>query len=636
MPEPVFSTQNLSKSIAGRQLFERVSIGLMQTERLGIIGDNGSGKSTLLRILAQQIAPDDGIVAYRKGLKISYLPQIPHFQEQTIYGVLSSALQTLKDAIVAYETPHAAEASADLLEQIDRLGGWDYEHRIDKAATMLDLGDLHTSIAHLSGGKQKRVLLARFLLEDSDLVLLDEPTNHLDMNTIDWLEKWLVQCGKASIFVTHDRTFLDNVAQRMLEIRQGQARAYQGNYTDYLTQRAIEEDLETRANHRLHRVLVQELDWARRSPKARTTKSQARLDRIEQAQTLLQQRTASMPSMQSMPQSQSLRLGRSILSIEDMHYRYTPTSPDLIQLPKWELKAQERWGLVGLNGAGKTTFLKLVAKILEPSSGRIQFGKNTQTYYFEQHRTNLHPDKSVRQALLPEGGDHVFLGEEAIHISSWLSRFAFDSGRLDQRIAQLSGGEKNRLALAILMLTPANVLLLDEPTNDLDLLTLNVLENALLQFRGCILVASHDRYFLDRIATGILSFGDSMTTSTTPIVQVSQGNYSDYLAHRPQLMDAPKKSEKKEKGASIKPAKVPKGLTYKEKRELEQSMLKIEQLDLQIKDIEALLNKPEMWEKENQARSRELTEEMKQLQQQSESLFERWSVLQELLESFES
>lgn len=634
MPEPIFSTQNLSKSVSGRQLFAQVSIGLLQAERLGIIGDNGSGKSTLLRIIAQQIVADEGTVAYKKGLKVSYLPQIPQFENATISAVLSTALQDLQDAIAAYEKPHTAEESATLLERIERLGGWDYQHRIEKAATMLDLGDLQTPIDQLSGGKQKRVLLARFLLEDADLILLDEPTNHLDMNTIDWLEKWLVQCGKASIFVTHDRTFLDNVAQRMLEIRQGSARAYQGNYTDYLTQRAVEEDLESRTNHRLQRVLVQELDWAKRSPKARTTKSQARLDRIEQAQTFLEQRTATTPLMQQMPQSQSLRLGRRILTIEDLHYRYPLSVTDLIQLPTWELKPQERWGLVGLNGAGKTTFLKLVAQMLKPSSGKIQFGKNTETYYFEQHRDNLPPEKSVRQALLPDGGDHVFLGEEAIHISSWLSRFAFDSGRLDQRIAQLSGGEKNRLALAMLMLAPANVLLLDEPTNDLDLLTLNVLENALLQFRGCILVASHDRYFLDRVATGILGFGSPANAPASPLVYVSHGNYSDYLEHRQQTDVPGHQSVKKEKPVSKKESKKPQSLSYKENRELEQSLIQIEKIDLRVKEIEVLLNQPEMWEKENQSRSHELTEEMKKLQNRSEELFETWSRLQERLDSF--
>ncbi|HET6344256.1 MAG TPA: ABC-F family ATP-binding cassette domain-containing protein, partial [Myxococcota bacterium] len=455
-------------------------------DRIGLLGANGSGKSTLLKLLAGDGTPDVGSIARRQGLRVSRLEQVPRLPPGSIAEALAAPLRPLLDCIARYEAdPHGAGAGA-LLERIEALGGWDWQHRVARAASSLDVVDLERDTSQLSGGYQKRVALARLLLEDPELILLDEPTNHLDTDTVEWLEKWLGSASIAAVVVTHDRAFLEAVADRMAELRQGVLRVYGGNYSDYLVARATEEALEERTTARRLRLLETELDWARRSPKARTTKNRARLERIETAQATL---AARVPQQQvrDLSLGSAPRLGKTILTFEAMAAGFTADAP-LFEPLSMHVTAGERWGIIGPNGAGKTTLLRAIAGELPAARGKVTLGVNTQVAYFDQHRTALDPEQGVRDVLVPEGGDTVFPDGKPVHVASWLARFAFPPQAHTLRVGQLSGGEKNRLALARFMLQPANLLLLDEPTNDLDLLTLSVLEDALLDFEGCVFV----------------------------------------------------------------------------------------------------------------------------------------------------
>ncbi|MCA9514022.1 MAG: ABC-F family ATP-binding cassette domain-containing protein, partial [Myxococcales bacterium] len=470
MAENVLSLTGVHKVYGQRVILDDVTLGLDAGDKVGLIGDNGAGKSTLLKMITGAEGKDGGVIAIRGGVKVAFLEQLPVLDpEKTARAVLAEPFAELAATIERYQ--HAAAAMAPdadaLLDRIEHLGGWDWAHKAERAASEVGLTDLEQPVATMSGGQQKRVALARLMLEEPDLLLLDEPTNHLDAETIAWLEGYLAQSPATVLVVTHDRYFLERVVTKMAELRDGDIKVYAGRYQDYLAARATEEELQKRTTQRRSQILKAELDWARRSPSARTTKSRSRLDRAYALEDEVRELKAKGPTVDFQFADETPRLGKTILELDGVGKRYDgqPIVSDLSLL----MRKGDRLGILGPNGSGKTTLLRMVTGEEEPDTGRVVRGGATRIAYFDQHRTLLDPSETVRRTVTPDGGDDVFFGGQSLHVASWLERFGFRTQHHAMRVASLSGGERNRLALARFLLEEANVLLLDEPTNDLDI-----------------------------------------------------------------------------------------------------------------------------------------------------------------------
>jgi len=641
-PTNILSLTGVQKAFGPRVILNDVTFGLDAGDKVGLIGDNGAGKSTLLSIVAGREAADAGVVARRSGLRVGLLAQVPDLDPgRTVRDVLSEPFAATIEAIARYEeAARSCDPQADAwLDAIERGGGWDFTHRVERVATELRLDDLEARVDALSGGQARRVALGRLVLEEPELILLDEPTNHLDMDAVEWIEGWLAQVSAACLLVTHDRYFLERVVSRMAEVREGQVRTYEGRYRDYLVARAEEEALRRRTSKRRLQVLEAEIEWSRRSPKARTTKSKARLERIDEAtdeiRSLAVQRTDVDLRFGGAP-----RLGKSILELDRVVKGYG--GPPVVDGLSLRMRRGERFGVIGPNGSGKTTLLRLVAGELAPDEGAMTRGANTHIAYFDQHRTALSPDRTVRRTVAPEGGDHVHFGDRALHVASYLERFGFDGGVHGRRVDTLSGGERNRLALARFLLEDANLLLLDEPTNDLDLMTMHTLEEALVSFPGCAMVVSHDRYFLDRVATTILAFEpDGQAGHRVVIVE---GDYSHYRERARREARAPAAEASAtpagdagthssdppagRRGGRAAGAPGPRRLTWAERQELEGIEPRIEALEEQVGELEAELSDPDIWSGQP-PRGLEVQAALDSSRAELEALYARWEYLAE-------
>ncbi len=515
MVRPVAGTflhaADLRLTFGSRVVFEALTVTVEEGERVGLVGANGSGKSSLLKMLAGVLSPDGGELHLRKGARVEYLPQEPAFPAgATIASELTVADPELRSALAEHAELAAAHDDTEayltklarVSDRIERLGGWDTGHRAQALLERLGVRGWEEPVAQLSGGMRKRVAIARALLRKPDLLLLDEPTNHLDADTIDWLEEELDALQGALVLVTHDRYFLDDLVDRIIEIESGGGlTSYPGNYEAYLAQK-IEADANAAvAQHKRERWISQEVAWLRRGVEARRTKSKARILR---AQKLMAERGWATTKVADLQLAAAPRLGHTVIEAEGIGKqfdgRWVVKGADLI------LQRGERIGLVGPNGVGKTTFLRLLLGELPPDGGRVEIGKNTRIAYYDQHRTSLNLEHTVYEAAAEDCGEHVEIGGQRVGLRDYLDDLLFPPLMQRQKVGALSGGERNRLLLARLFLQGANVLVLDEPTNDLDLVTLNVLERLLLSFSGAVLLVTHDRYFLDKVATAILAF----------------------------------------------------------------------------------------------------------------------------------
>ncbi len=615
-PDNVLSLTDLHKSYGDRVILDGVTFGLDRGAKLGLIGANGAGKSTLLKMIAGLDTPDAGTVVVRGECKVVFLAQEPVLKPgATAREVLREPMREVIEAVDACDH-----------ERVEQLGGWDWEHRLERAASQAGVADLEMNVDTMSGGQRKRVALARMVLSNADIILLDEPTNHIDTATSDWLERWLANTDATIIVVTHDRYFLDLVVDRMAEVRDGELRTYRGGYTDYLEARAIEEEHRKVVQKRRLQILKNELAWARRSPKARTTKSKARLDRIDDAKA--EQRRLKVEALVAdFKFGKPPKLGKTILELTSVFKGY---DMPLIENLSLILRKGERFGILGPNGCGKSTLLKMCAQVLEVDSGTLKHGPHTKIAWLDQERSILKPNDTVKGTLLPSGGDFVFPQGHRLHVTGWLSRFAFPTQMHGMKVSSLSGGERNRLAIARLLLEDANLLLLDEPTNDIDLVTLNVLEEALVEFQGCVLVVSHDRFFLDKIATAVIAFEQG---ADGPEVTVVQGDYTNYQRVSTQRLEAARQAaavvreaEKKAARAQAVAAPKRKGLSYKERQELEQIEARIEALDVEIEQLSAQLADPTVWSAEH-ARALELDKTLNAARAESEGLYPRWEAL---------
>ncbi len=635
MAENILSLTGVRKAYGAAPVLDGVTLGLDDGHKVGLIGANGAGKSTLLRIIAGLEQAEEGDVAIRRNVQIAFLRQVPKLAPgATIREVLREPFQPLIDAIAAYEkaATEMDDNAGDLLEQIELLGGWDYDHRIEKAATQVGLLDCELCVDVLSGGEQKRVALARLVLQSPDLILLDEPTNHLDADTVEWLEQWLAATPATVLLITHDRYFLDNVVNRIIELRGGQLRFYPGNYTDYIGTRAIEEAQRQRSHHRQLRLLMTELEWARRSPKARTSKSRARLDQIGDIQDEVR-RLADAPLEVEFEFGAAPRLGKTILEVQGLTHHYEG-GPSLLNDVSFALHNRERLGVIGPNGAGKSTLLKILLGTIEPIAGEFVVGKNTTFAYFDQERSRLDDQAAVRDIVCPDGA-FVFPAGRKMHVAGWLDRFGFSKRALGQKVHSLSGGERNRLALASFLLEEANVLILDEPTNDLDIDTLNVLESALLRFDGCVLVVTHDRYFLDKIATGLLAFEQEYLGPGS--VSYHPGEYTHYRDYRLARLKADRQArdraavdaQKNARRAGSSPAPKTRRVTHAEAKELATMEGLIESAEEKAAALETALTEPGLWT-DGGARGRAAQAEHAAAQAEVEALYARWEALSAL------
>jgi ATP-binding cassette subfamily F protein uup len=633
----VLNVQELHKSFGSRTLFDGVSFAVDEGEKVGFIGVNGSGKTTLFRIVAGVEGADTGTLAFQRGIRVGYLAQDPAFEPgATILTAAASGRPELMEAIGEYhevsEKLAGGEGDADRLlarqEQaagrIDALGGWDYEHRMEAVLTKLGVEHWERPVAGLSGGEQKRVALARVLLQQPELLLLDEPTNHLDADTVLWLEEHLQEYPGAVMLITHDRYFLDRVVTRMIEVSVGELTPYPGGYTEYLEARAERMERLGVEEEKRKKLILQELEWARRSPPARTGKAKARLGRVDALQA--EQRQKRLPTRTTVDNTAGAapRLGRTVLELHHVTKGYDGRT--LVRDFGTLLQAGERIGIIGPNGAGKTTLLRVIMGMEPPDAGTVEVGKNTRIAYFDQRRTDLDPEKSVYEAAAET--DWVEVGGERTHLRSYLETFLFPVPQQRQKVSSLSGGERNRLLLAKLFLTDANLLILDEPTNDLDLVTLQVLESVLMEWSGCVLLVTHDRFFLDKVATGLIVFEGGGA------LRRHAGGYDLYRRLKEQREAEAAAAAAQAKRPAAAPAKAPtaerpRKLSWKEQREMEGIEAAILEAEGRKAELEARLADPALYTRPADEIAR-ATAGFEAATREVDALYARWAELEEL------
>ena len=578
-----FIVEHLTKSVGDKTVFSDLSFIIHQGDRIGIIGVNGTGKTTLLDVLSGRIGFDGDVSPFRtkNTYKISYLTQEPVFDESktVLDTVLSSDLREMQ-LIREYELlmSNYDEASQSKLETImtemDALNAWEIESQVKTVLSKLGLTELNMTVSELSGGLRRRVQLAQVLLGHADLLLLDEPTNHLDIDTIEWLTTFLKNTKKSVLFITHDRYFLDNVATRIFELDRANLTEYQGNYQDYVRLKAEQDERDAALRHKKEQLYKQELAWMRRQPQARATKQQARINRFHDLKGDLAQ---SIDDSELELNFETSRIGKKVINFDHVSFSY----PDKPILSDFNLLIQnkDRIGIVGENGKGKSTLLNLIAGELQADSGKVDIGETIRIGYFSQTIKGLDESKRVIN-FLQEVADEAKTSSGMVSIAELLEQFLFPRNMHGTLIQKLSGGEKKRLYLLKILLQRPNVLLLDEPTNDLDIATLTVLEHFLQGFFGPVIIVSHDRYFLDKVANKIFAFEDSG-------IETFFGNYTDYLDEKAFLASSSAISLEmpKEKTEKVKASK--KRMSYFEKQEWASIEDEITSLEDRIQVIES-------------------------------------------------
>lgn len=572
------SVENISKSFGALTLFEGISFGINQGQKIGFIAKNGSGKTSLLNIIAGRDVPDSGQVINRKGLKIAYLSQDDFFEDTlTISEAIFSAdnpllkiIEQYENALLNLENEIAFQKAFELMEQHQ---AWDLENQFKQILSMLKLEELDQTVGTLSGGQKKRLSLAIALLQKPDLLLLDEPTNHLDLDMIEWLEKFFAKENFTILMVTHDRYFLENACNEIIELDNGIIYRYKGNYAYFLEKRAERIAQEQSEVDKAKNLFSTELEWMRRQPKARTTKSKSRQDDFyilkEQAHKRRNEHKVQLEINME-------RLGSKIIELHAVTKKYGDKT--IINKFDYVFKKGERIGIIGKNGTGKTTFLKLITEQTQPTTGKVIIGETVKMGYYTQDGIVIKPGQRVVE-VIKEFGEYIPLTKgRSISATQLLERFLFTHKKQHDFVEKLSGGEQKRLYLCTVLIQNPNFLILDEPTNDLDILTLNVLENFLLDFPGNIMVVSHDRYFMDKIVDELFVFpGDG-------VIEVFPGNYTDYRIYE----QSQPKEENVKKGDTRPSASLRgrKKLSYKEQQEFQQLEKDLAKLELQKKTME--------------------------------------------------
>jgi ABC transport system ATP-binding/permease protein len=617
--------ENLSKSFGERTLFDNLSFAIEQGQKIALVARNGAGKSTLLRILIGKETSDTGSVRVNKDIRMAYLPQEPELDDKmSILDCVLAGGNRMIDAVKQYEEAMDALGEEDsaanhrkleqATNQMDNLNAWDYEQKITQILTRLKINHLHQTIATLSGGQKKRVALAKVLIEEPDLVLMDEPTNHLDLEMVEWLEQYLKRSSLALLLITHDRYFLDRITNEILELENGQLYRYKGNYEFYLEKKAEREENLLKEVDKSKNLMRTELEWMRRQPKARGTKSKSRIDSFYDLKDKASQKLNTQNIELNVQMS---RMGNKVLEME--HVSKAFDNLKILDDFDYIFQKKERVGIVGPNGVGKTTFLELITGKQQPDSGKIDTGQTIVFGYYSQAGIKLPDDKRVIE-VVTDIAEVIPLGKgETISASQFLQKFGFDPARQYTYVSKLSGGEKRRLYLLTVLVKNPNFLILDEPTNDLDIVTLTTLEDFLVNFAGCLIIVSHDRYFLDRLATHLFIFEGAGE------IKDFNGTYSEYR----DMLSEKEKEKEKEKKIPVQPespaSNAPRKLSFKEKREIELLEFEMANLEARKNELEKKLSEGKGSPQEFADWSRELSHTKEKL----ENAEEKWLELSE-------
>jgi ATP-binding cassette subfamily F protein uup len=573
-------------------LLDHTGFALESGERLGLIGRNGTGKSSLLKILAGLSKLDDGSLQMQQGLHMTYVAQEPMLNpDHSVFDAVAEGLSEVQRLRKRYEElaldPDAHEALDAIQSELDARGGWSWEQRVQETLDRLGLeGD--SLVGQLSGGQRKRVALAQALVTQPDVLLLDEPTNHLDIQSIEWLESLLCSHRGAMVMITHDRRFLDAVCTGILELDRGQLQRYPGRFSEYLVQKEQALESESLANARADKLLAQEEVWSRKGVEARRTKSVGRLARLEQLREARAARREVMGQVQ-LSVASGERSGKIVSRLSNVDKSFG--SKTILQDLSFTVLRGDKIGLIGPNGVGKSTLLKIILGGLTPDSGHVETGTKIQVAYFDQMREGLNLEATLADTISP-GSEWIEIGDSRQHVRSYLGQFLFPAERAQSPVSSLSGGERNRLLLARLFARPANVLVLDEPTNDLDIETLDLLEQLLQDYAGTVFLVSHDRDFVDHVVTSILAY------ESPGRWKEYEGGYDDYVLQRSRSL-SPSQAVKASKPASPPVQNIvgrpPQRLNSKEKKELEALPLQIEALEAALDAIHHKLSDPEIY-----------------------------------------
>jgi ATP-binding cassette subfamily F protein uup len=597
---PLLTFDRLELAYGHWPLLDGASLVIEAGERIGLIGRNGTGKSSLLKIIAGLNSPDAGDVWRKPALKLAYVPQEPQFEPgHTVFEAVAEGVGAAQALLAQYHVVAHAMAEGDetvyadferLSHELEVADAWRLNSRVEEALQRLSL-DADRAVDTLSGGLKKRVALARALVTDPELLLLDEPTNHLDFAAIEWLESLLNDFKGALLFITHDRRFLDNVANRIVELDRGQLREYQGNFTAYQAKKAEQLEIEAVHNRKFDKFWKQEEIWIRKGVQARRCRDEGRVRRLE-ALRLTREARINQTGQVGFQIDAGDRSGKVVAELDHVTYGYD--NRILIRDFSTTILRGDKLGLLGPNGAGKTTLIRLILGDLQPQSGKIKQGTKLEVAYFDQFRNQLNDEATLIDTISP-GSDFVEIGGQRKHVISYLEDFLFPAERSRAKVSALSGGERNRLLLARLFARPANLLVLDEPTNDLDIDTLELLEQLLQEYSGTVLIVSHDRTFLDNVVTQSVVFeGDGKLTEIV-------GGYADWLAWRQrQQRTAPESAQAASPRAAAQPAPAkatPKSkLSYKEARELDALPAQLEALEAEQAQIAERLADPSLYQ----------------------------------------
>lgn len=631
----VFTLRSLKKDFGIKEILKDASFSLNEGDKVGLIGTNGSGKSTLLKMIAGLEPIDEGEIWINSGAKVIYLPQQPDLDEnrtvlEQVFADSGEQMALVREyEELSAKLAHHSKNSDELLsrlsrvsQQIETLGAWELESNAKIILSQLGIQDFEAKIGNLSGGYRKRIALATALLSEPDVLLMDEPTNHLDALSVEWLQSYLKRFRGALLLITHDRYFLDQVTNRILEIDRGDLYSYSGNYAYYLEKKAEAEDSAASSQRKHAGVLRRELEWLKRGPKARSTKQKARIQRIEEMQG--QQFKEAQGKVEI--STAGRRIGKKVIELNHLSKSYNERV--LIKDFSYIFNPEDRIGIIGSNGAGKSTLMDLITGRVQPDSGTVEIGSTIHIGYFDQHSEDLNLNENQRAIdYLKSVAELVKTADgSVITASQMLERFLFTPNQQYSPIHKLSGGERRRLFLLQVLMSAPNVLILDEPTNDLDVQTLGVLEEYLEDFNGCVIVVSHDRYFLDRTVDTIFAFESGGVLKQYP------GNYSVYLDYKKNEEDT-KRLETPVKKTTTKPktnqyTTKPRKLSFKEKQEYEKLEKQIPELEAQKEELEKnLYNNPPS----EYSQMKQLTERLGQLTEEIDTATERWLELAEQL-----
>lgn len=623
--------RDISLSFGAAALLDKIHFQVESGERVCIVGRNGEGKSTLLKVIEGIQPADDGSRIVQDGVKIAKLRQdVPHDIEGSIFDVVALGLGDIGETLKAYH--HAAlEGDMDQLEKlqhkIEAQNGWEMNQQVDTILSKLDL-PADDEFSALSGGMKRRVLLAQALVQKPDILLLDEPTNHLDIPSIQWLEGFIKSLRCALVFITHDRAFLQALATRIVEVDRGHLYSWDCDYATYLERKQAQLESEAKSNAEFDKKLAQEEVWIRQGIKARRTRNEGRVRALEKLRLERQARRSQQGSA-NLQVNVADTSGKKVIEIKDLSFAW----PDKVIVKDFStlIMRSDKVGLIGPNGCGKSTLLKLLLGQEQPQQGRVELGTNLQIAYFDQHRAKLNEELSVAENVM-DSSDHVEINGQRKHIIGYLSDFLFAPDRARQPVKSLSGGERNRLLLAQVFAKPSNLLILDEPTNDLDVETLELLEDLLLNYQGTVLIVSHDRAFLNNVVTSSIVF------DAPGLVNEYVGGYDDWLRQRPNLDTSNakgksgNKTDKKSDGkteakADTQPAKK---LSFKDQREYDALPGQIEQLETELEALSAQIAESDFYQQEQNAIDKVLAK-MQHKETQLEHAFERWEILESQL-----